>query len=52
MDHGLEIDSFASDKEKEKLKKVLWLQNYASCLERGAIETARAILLNGLLLMP
>jgi hypothetical protein len=52
MDHGLEIDSFASDKEKEKLTKAVWLQNYASCLERGAIETARAILLNGLLLMP
>jgi len=33
MDHGLEIDSFAPDHEKEKLKKGVWLQNYASCID-------------------
>jgi len=52
MNYGLEIDSFASEKEKEKLTKAIWLQNYTSCLDRGAIETARALLLNGISLMP
>jgi len=52
MNFGLEIDSFATDKEREKLTKGIWLSNAAAFIDRGAIECARALLRNAVGLMP
>lgn len=52
MGYGLEIDSFADEKEASKQSRAIYLQNVDGCISEGAIETARAILSNALELYP
>ena len=50
MDFGLNLDSFMDDKEKKKQTRQTWLENVDACVQQGAIETAKAIIINAIAL--
>lgn len=54
MNYGLDeyIEEQADEQEKKKQKKNVWVDNAEECLNRGAIETARALYFNALIEFP
>lgn len=50
MDFGLDLDDFMDEKEKKKQTRQTWLENVDSCINNGAIETGKAIIMNAIAL--
>lgn len=50
MDFGLELDEFMDEKEKKKQTRQVWLENVDACINQGAIETGKAIIMNAIAL--
>ena len=48
MDFGLDLDDFMDEKEKKRQTRKTWLENVEACVGQGAIETARALIMNAI----
>ncbi len=48
IDFGMNLDSFMDEKEKKKQTRQIWLENVDACVNQGAIETAKALIMNAI----
>ena len=46
----MNLDSFMDEKEKKKQTRTTWLENVDACVNQGAIETAKALIMNAIAL--
>lgn len=46
------LDDYMDEKERGKQTRQIWLENVDACVKQGAIETAKAIIMNAVALEP